>query len=98
HRLKVLDFGIARECGSEDFETQRGLVIGTAEYMSPEQVRGDAFIDARTDVYSLGCVLFECITARCAFAAASTISVLTKVLLDKAPRLGDFCENVPPGL
>ncbi len=55
----VADFGIARALGSDEHLTQTGLSVGTPAYMSPEQASGDKGLDARTDIYSLGTVLYE---------------------------------------
>jgi len=59
--VKVMDFGIAKVGGS-GFQTKTGLAVGTPEYMSPEQARGDKNLDAKTDIYSLGVVLYEILT------------------------------------
>ncbi len=72
--VKVVDFGIskaAEEAGSNSRVTRTGFVIGTPQYMSPEQLAGDP-VNARSNVYSLGCVLYEAITGRRAFASATT--------------------------
>jgi len=72
--VKVVDFGIskaAEEAGSNSRVTRTGFVIGTPQYMSPEQLAGEA-VDARSDVYALGCVLYEAITGRRTFASATT--------------------------
>jgi hypothetical protein len=93
-RIKVVDFGIARLLGSEPGPTAReltatGAVLGTVGYMSPEQAVGSRDLDARTDVFALGCVLFECLTGRPAFSGSRVVAVLAKVLWDDAPRLRD---------
>src|SRR5262249_5346179 len=64
--LRLVDFGVARLAEAGGPSTQTGLVIGTPGYMAPEQARGDRDVDARADVFSLGCVLFECLTGRAA--------------------------------
>jgi serine/threonine protein kinase len=74
--VKVMDFGIAR-AASFDTLTQTATIMGTASYLAPEQARGDP-IDARTDVYSLGVVLFEMLTGRPPFIADSPVAVAYK--------------------
>jgi serine/threonine-protein kinase len=76
----VADFGIARAIGlaSGNSLTAKGLPIGTAAYMSPEQAQGSAGGDPRSDVYSLGCVVYEMLTGRMAFGGASLREVLAK--------------------
>ena len=76
---KVTDFGIARALGSESEATmtQAGMVIGTASYLSPEQAQGNP-VDARSDVYSLGCVLFEMLTGGPVFAGDTPLSIAYK--------------------
>ncbi len=69
--VKVMDFGIAR-AAADDTLTQTGTVLGTASYLSPEQASG-ATVDARSDVYSLGCVLYEMLTGRPPFASDSAM-------------------------
>ena len=91
---KVLDFGIAKlapvgesfaETTRMGFRTDAGTAIGTVAYMSPEQARGEA-VDPRTDIWSLGVVLYEMIAGRSPFAAASTTEVLAAILdRDPAP-------------
>src|SRR5262245_19545652 len=63
-QVKVLDFGVARLGGGARTLTHFGSAVGTPAYMAPEQARGDLTIDARADVFSLGCVLFDCLTGR----------------------------------
>src|SRR5882757_2569568 len=73
--VKVMDFGIARALAdSGNSVTQTAAVIGTAQYLSPEQARGDS-VDARSDVYSLGCVLYEVLTGEPPFTGDSPVSV-----------------------
>src|SRR5205814_253742 len=65
-RAKVLDFGIAKlaDEGSSSVKTRTGTLMGTPTYMSPEQCRGAGAVDLRTDVYSLGCMMFEMLCGR----------------------------------
>ncbi len=72
--VKVMDFGIARALADSHSVTQTAAVIGTAQYLSPEQARGDA-VDARSDVYSLGCVLYEILTGEPPFVGDSPLAV-----------------------
>ena len=83
---RLLDFGIARLMSGQPM-TRTGALIGTPGYMAPEQARGVKGIDARTDLYSLGCVLYECLTAEPAFQAENVMALLAKVLLEEPPRL-----------
>jgi eukaryotic-like serine/threonine-protein kinase len=96
-RVKVLDFGIAWQGGLTRM-TRTGAMLGTPGYMAPEQARGQSEVDARADVFSLGCVLFECVTGTPAFCGSHLIAVLAKVLLDEVPRLGELVHGVPEGL
>ncbi len=87
-RVKILDFGLA-ESGE-----RTGGIRGTPAYMAPEQVRA-APIDPRTDVYSLGCVLFECLAGRPPFLGGHAVAVLVKTLLEDAPSIGELLPTVP---
>ncbi|UQA62595.1 serine/threonine-protein kinase PknK [Polyangium aurulentum] len=95
--VKILDFGIAKKHGATAL-TGTGSLIGTPGYMAPEQARGESAIDARADVYSLGCLLFECLTGERAFAGEHVMAVLSKILLAEAPRLRDLRPDLPPAL
>jgi serine/threonine protein kinase/tetratricopeptide (TPR) repeat protein len=97
-RAKILDFGVARLAGPATLVTLTGAVLGTPGYMAPEQARGDRQIDGRADVFSLGCVLFQCLTGRAAFSAKAPLAVLAKLILDDTPRLCDFRPELPPEL
>jgi eukaryotic-like serine/threonine-protein kinase len=78
--VKVVDFGIAR-AAADDTLTQTGTVLGTAAYLSPEQARGET-VDPRSDVYSLGCVLYEMLTGRPPFTADSAVAVAYRHVQD----------------
>src|SRR6185369_5218253 len=84
-RVKVVDFGIARRDRALG-ATRTGVLLGTPGYMAPEQARGGRELDARADVFALGCVLFECITGRPAFAGEHAMAILARILLEEAPR------------
>jgi serine/threonine protein kinase len=88
----VADFGIARAVSAldESHLTQTGLAVGTPAYMSPEQVLADASLDGRSDLYSLGCVLFEMLTGEAPFAAATPQRTIARRLTEPppAPALG----------
>ncbi len=90
----LIDFGIARGLGGTAM-TRTGTLVGTPGYMAPEQARGESNVDARADVFSLGCVLFEAISGRPPFYGETTIAVLAKVLLDDRPRLSDVVSDTP---
>jgi eukaryotic-like serine/threonine-protein kinase len=96
----LVDFGIARAIAhsGEDRVTRSGFVVGTEEYMSPEQAGGSPDIDGRTDLYSLGVVLFEALTGRPPFAAASPAAVLDMHQHAPAPDLRKLRRDVPRAL
>jgi len=95
-RVKVLDFGVARV--SDASATRTGVMIGTPGYMAPEQARGDRNVGARSDVFALGCLLFECLTGKPPFTGDNVMAVLAKILLDEAPRVGVVRADVPEAL
>ena len=96
----VADFGIAlavaQAGGSRVTET--GLSLGTPHYMSPEQATGDRDVDARSDVYALGCVLYEMLAGEPPFSAASAQAILSKILTMDAPRVTMARRTVPPNV
>ncbi|HEY2730887.1 MAG TPA: protein kinase [Polyangia bacterium] len=94
-RLKVLDFGIARLTRGGRKLTLTGSVIGTPGYMAPELVRGARDIKPGADVFSLGCVLFQCLTGRAVFEAEEATALLAKILLQDAPRARDIAPGIP---
>src|SRR5882672_7422558 len=85
-QIKVLDFGIARQEGLTQL-TRTGTLIGTPGYMAPEQARSHEAVDARADVFALGCVLFECLTGSRPFEGDTAIAILGKLLFEEAPRV-----------
>ncbi len=97
-RIKIIDLGLARAQEASIGVTRTGMVIGTPAYMAPEQARGARDIDARADLFSLGCVLFRCLSGRAPFEGSHTAGVLTKVLLEEAPRLGVLRPGMPRAL
>src|SRR5262249_13569518 len=92
---KLLDFGVARWGGGGRALTVTGTSVGTPAYMAPEQVRGERSVDARADVFALGCVVFECLTGEPAFVAHSPMAVFCKILVDRAPRAGEIVPGLP---
>lgn len=99
-QVKVADFGIAQAATTGDAAvnlTQAGSVMGTATYFSPEQAQGHA-VDPRSDLYSLGCVLYEMLTARPPFAGDSPVAVAYKHVQEQPVPPSRINPNVPPAL
>ncbi len=82
-RVKILDFGIARRIATAQAMTRTGMVIGTPEYMAPEQARGSRDLKPATDVFSLGCVLYECLIGQPPFVADHIAAVLIRILFEE---------------
>jgi serine/threonine-protein kinase len=97
-QLKILDFGLARSLDPDAKKMTGGIVLGTPSYMAPEQIRG-AVIDARTDLYAVGVLLFELLTGRKPFesAADDPVEVVGKHLHTPPPRLVDIVPEVKWG-
>ena len=89
----VADFGVARAVGAGDSTT--GHVVGTPGYMSPEQIDGSQYVDGRTDIYSLGCVLFEMLVGEPPFKGSTLTSVIANRLATPAPSPRSYRELVP---
>jgi eukaryotic-like serine/threonine-protein kinase len=109
-RVKILDFGLAKplqDSASSDSRTatltetagatDAGTVLGTASYMSPEQVRGAA-VDARTDIFSFGAVLYEMLSGKRAFKRDTTAETMTAILKEEPPELLESGAPIPPAL
>jgi serine/threonine-protein kinase len=95
----VADFGIARAlAGSDDHLTQTGLAIGTPAYMSPEQAAGDKGVDARTDVYSLGSVLYEMLAGEPPFTGPTAQAMIARRLSEPPPSVRRNRPTVPEGV
>ncbi|MBL9006886.1 MAG: protein kinase [Myxococcales bacterium] len=81
-RVQILDFGIARRVGAPRVVTRTGMIVGTPEYMSPEQARGASNLSPATDLFSLGCVLYECLAGEPPFVAGHIAAVLVRILFE----------------
>jgi serine/threonine protein kinase/tetratricopeptide (TPR) repeat protein len=92
---KILDFGIARLSMETRGLTATGHMVGTPGYMSPEQARGSRELDARTDLFSLGCVLYEALSGEAPFQGAHVMAILARVLLEDSPPVSQACPSVP---
>ncbi|MCA9130205.1 MAG: serine/threonine protein kinase [Planctomycetales bacterium] len=96
-QVKLGDFGIARDTHAADITTQ-GLTVGTHAYMAPEQIRGEASVTGKADLYSLGCVMFELLTGHKPFQGANFAVLFEQHLFQPAPRVTDFMPNCPAPL
>lgn len=97
--LKVMDFGIARMASRkpESGVTQQGMIVGTPEYMAPEQVTGGE-VDHRVDIYAAGCVLYECLTGRPPFQAETPYQLIAKLLEEVPEHPAKLNPDVPGSL
>ncbi|WP_028927321.1 Stk1 family PASTA domain-containing Ser/Thr kinase [Pseudonocardia acaciae] len=95
--VKVMDFGIARALADGQNMTQTAAVIGTAQYLSPEQARGEA-VDARSDVYAAGCVLFELLTGEPPFSGDSPVAVAYQHVREDVRQPSEVNADVGPEL
>ena len=93
-QVKLVDFGVAAK--SDIRITRTGDVVGTPAYMAPEQARGDAPIDARCDIYSLGATLFELIAGRPPHVGPTVIATLARLVTTAPPRLSELRRDTPP--
>jgi Tol biopolymer transport system component len=106
-RVKILDFGLAKltqpDSGSQTsmptatHGTEAGIVMGTAGYMSPEQVRGTT-VDARSDIFSFGAILYEMLSGKRAFHGETPADTMSSILKEEPPELSETNRNVSPAL
>jgi eukaryotic-like serine/threonine-protein kinase len=92
-QVKIIDFGLARKIGATQL-TKTGSIVGTAPYMSPEQVRGE-MLDRRTDIWSLGVLMYEMIAGRLPFASNYTEAIVYSILNEEPEPLTSVRSNVP---
>ncbi|WP_240360031.1 protein kinase domain-containing protein [Pyxidicoccus caerfyrddinensis] len=98
--VKVLDFGLAKRGpapNSRSAQTRTDMVVGTPEYMAPEQAQGHA-VGPMTDLYALGVVTFEMVTGRLPFIGSSPVDLLIKHVQERPPRPSEFVSDLPPAL
>jgi len=105
-RVKILDFGLARLSSTKDVSgqeatqplgTEPGMVMGTAGYMSPEQVRGRT-ADHRSDIFALGTILYEMVTGKQTFRKPTSAETMTAILNEDPPSISQMTPTAPPGL
>ncbi len=96
--VRVVDFGVARRARETQAVTRTGMIVGSCAYMSPEQALAQRDVDARSDLFSLGCVLYECASGVRAFGARDATAALAKVLLDEPAPLRDVAPDAPRAL
>jgi eukaryotic-like serine/threonine-protein kinase len=106
-RVKILDFGLAKLTRPETVSgadaptvhavTEPGLIMGTAGYMSPEQVRGQV-ADPRSDIFAFGAILYEMIAGKRAFHGETSADTMSAILKEETPELSETARNVPAGL
>lgn len=99
-RVKVLDFGIAKQTstGGAALKTNTLAVMGTPAYMSPEQCAGAGLVNDKTDVYALGCVLYQAIAGRPPFVAEGAGQLIGMHLFQNHPRIESFVPDLPPAI
>ena len=96
---KVLDFGISKIRGSQTVQTQDSVLLGTPQYMAPEQAMGQhASVDERTDLFALGAIVYEMLTGQPAFPGASIPEVVFKVVYEQPAPLAALAPSVPPAV
>ena len=100
--VKILDFGVAKILsapdGSQSVKTRTGSLMGTPLYMSPEQCKGAGLLDHRTDIYSLGVMIFEMLSGRPPFMAEGIGELFAKHMLEEPPNVLDVAPGTPPAM
>jgi hypothetical protein len=98
-RVKVLDFGISKIRGSQTMKTQDQVLIGTPQYMAPEQAAGNnAAVDNRTDLFALGAIVYEMLTGRPAFSGEGVVAVIMNVVAGTPTPLASLAPGTPPAV
>jgi serine/threonine-protein kinase len=97
--VKVLDFGVAKVgLGTATLRTATGSLVGTPNYMSPEQARGNRNVDHRSDVWSLAVITLECLTGKRPFESQGLGDLLIQIVASPIPRLTEFAPELPPAM
>lgn len=97
-RATLLDFGVARQLDGVRGLTTTGALLGTPDYMAPEQARGERELSPSADIFSLGCVLFCCLTGAPPFSGSHLSALLAKLLSDEVPDILRLRPDLPPSL
>jgi serine/threonine-protein kinase len=97
-RALVVDFGLARAIGEANYRrlTETGVLVGTAFYMSPEQILAKRDLDERSDIYSLGCIVYEMLTGEPPYAAPSIMQLIKRIVQAPVPSARRLRPDVPP--
>jgi serine/threonine protein kinase len=93
-RVKILDFGLAKSTEVESTLTAKGMIVGTPNYMAPEQICGEP-LDERADLFSLGCVMYRMLSGKIPFEKENTLAVLHAVVESEIPALKDLDQKLP---
>lgn len=96
--IVLLDFGVARRAFGTPSTTAAGALVGTPEYMAPEQARAQGEVGPSVDVFSLGCVLYQCLTGRSPFPSEYFAALLAKIVFQESTPVEELRRNVPPAL
>lgn len=95
--IKLGDFGIALDTGAAEI-TDQGLTVGSYQYMSPEQIRGERSVSSQTDLYALGCLLFELVTGQAPFTGTNFAQIFDQHLTQEPPSAAKSVSECPAGL
>ncbi|MBS2012947.1 MAG: serine/threonine protein kinase [Deltaproteobacteria bacterium] len=97
--VKILDFGVAKQTSQaiDGSNTKTGAMLGTPYYMSPEQAQGIKSVDARSDLWSLAVIVFQCLTGRLPFESEALGDLLVKIIVSPIPSPTSYAPDIPPG-